>query len=60
MYAAEPILAPLVAGGEAHFVLEDWATRGPGYHIYYSSRRQMPAGLRLLIDLVRQMQPLGL
>lgn len=60
MYAAEPILAPLVARGEAQFVLEGWATRGPGYHIYYSSRRQLPAGLRLLIDLVRQMQPLGL
>lgn len=60
MYAAEPILAPLLASGEAQLVLESWATRGPGYHIYYSSRRQMPAGLRLLIDLVREMQPLGM
>lgn len=28
MYAAQPVLAPLVASGEARFVLEDWATEG--------------------------------
>jgi hypothetical protein len=33
---------------------------GPGFHIYYPGRRQLPTGLRLLIDLIREMQPLGL
>jgi DNA-binding transcriptional LysR family regulator len=60
MFAAEPMLAPLVAAGQVRLVLEDWAARSPGYHMYYSSRRQLPAGLRLLIDLIREMKPLGL
>jgi DNA-binding transcriptional LysR family regulator len=40
--------------------LDDWAPLGPGFHIYYSSRRQVPAALRLFIDLVRELRPLGL
>jgi DNA-binding transcriptional LysR family regulator len=60
MYGAEPILAPYCASGDLRLVLEDWSTTGPGYHIYYSSRRQVPTGLRLLIELLREMRPLGL
>jgi len=60
MYGPEPLLAPLVKTGAARLVLEDWASPGPGFHIYYSSRRQVPTGLRLLIDLIREMRPLGL
>ncbi|WP_066726205.1 LysR family transcriptional regulator [Sphingomonas pituitosa] len=41
-------------------VLDDWAIDGPGYHIYYSSRRQVPTGLKLLIELIRELRPLGL
>jgi hypothetical protein len=32
---------------------------GSGFHIYYSGRRQLPTGLRLLIDLIREIRPLG-
>jgi len=60
MYGPEPLLTPLVVAGEARYVLEDWSSPGPGFHIYYSSRRQVPAGLRLLIDLIRELRPLGL
>ncbi|MGH7028767.1 LysR substrate-binding domain-containing protein, partial [Brevundimonas sp.] len=60
MYGPEPALAPSVATGKAVLVLEDWASFGPGFHIYYASRRQVPAGLRLLIDLIREVRPLGL
>ena len=60
MFAPEPILAPLIASGAVRLVLEDWAATGSGYHIYYSSRRQVPTGLRLLIDLIRELRPLGL
>jgi DNA-binding transcriptional LysR family regulator len=60
MFTAEPMLAPLVQEGTAKLVLEDWAARGSGYHIYYSSRRHVPVGLRLLIELIREMRPLGL
>lgn len=60
MYGAEAIFAPYLASGALRLVLEDFATTGPGYHIYYSSRRQVPTGLRLLIDLIREIRPLGL
>lgn len=60
MYFPEPLVAPYVNEGRLRLVLEDWAPCEPGFHIYFSSRRQMPTGLRLLIDLVREMQPLGL
>jgi DNA-binding transcriptional LysR family regulator len=44
--------------GVLRTVLEDWAPMGPGF--YYSSRRQMPAALRLFIELVRELRPMGL
>ncbi len=58
-YCAEPIVAPLVAEGTLQVVLEDWVSVGPGFHIYYSSYRQVPITLRLLIDLIRELRPLG-
>ena len=60
MYGIEPTFAPYVAREELRLVLEDHASMGPGYHIYYSSRRQVPTGLRLLIELVRELRPLRL
>jgi DNA-binding transcriptional LysR family regulator len=60
MYAPEPVVQPLLRTGAARLVLEDWAPRGPGFQIYYPSRRQVPGGLRLLIDLIRELRPLGL
>jgi DNA-binding transcriptional LysR family regulator len=59
-YLPEATVAPLVEQGLLRFVLPDWAPMGSGFHIYYPSRRQLPAGLRLLIDLIRELQPLGL
>lgn len=60
MYAPEPLVRPLVQKGSIELVQEDWAPFGAGYQIYYSSRRQLPTGLRLLIDLIREINPLGL
>jgi DNA-binding transcriptional LysR family regulator len=60
MYGPEPLLAPLVKAGTVQQVLKEWTSPGPGFHVYYSSRRQVPAGLRLLIDLIKEMKPLGL
>ena len=59
-YLPEPCVAPFVARGALRVVLADWAPMGAGFHIYYSGRRQMPTGLRLLIDLVRERRPLPL
>ncbi|AXB77263.1 LysR family transcriptional regulator [Novosphingobium sp. P6W] len=60
IYIAEEGIADLVALGRLRVVLADWASPGPGYFIYYSSRRQVPRGLRLLVELIRELRPLGL
>ncbi|AQZ34708.1 LysR family transcriptional regulator [Pseudomonas sp. LPH1] len=39
--------------GELQIVLPDWAPIEPAFHIYYPGRRQMPPGLRELIDVLR-------
>lgn len=60
MYVCDPMVSELLERGVLRTVLEDWAPVGPGFHIYYSSRRQMPAALRLFIELVRELRPMGL
>lgn len=59
-YGVEAAFAPFVERGELRLVLKDWAVSGPGYHLYYSSRRQLPTGLRLLVELIRELRPLGM
>jgi len=59
VYIAEPSVADAVGRGELKIVLEDWASMGEAMHIYYPSRRQVPVPLRLLIDLIREVSPLG-
>ena len=59
-YLPEACVGPSVARGELRVVLADWAPLGPGFHLYYPGRRQLPSGLRLLIDLIREAKPLGL
>jgi DNA-binding transcriptional LysR family regulator len=59
-YVADPMVREDLASGVLRTVLDDWSPLGPGFHIYYSGRRQIPAALRLFIDLVRDLKPLGL
>jgi DNA-binding transcriptional LysR family regulator len=59
MYVPDFMVAQFLRDGMLTTVLDDWAPVGPGFHIYYSSRRHVPAGLRLFVDLVREMRPLG-
>jgi len=58
IYAAEPILRPYLDRGALRVVLGDWATIGGGFHAYHSGRRQVPTALRLLIELIRKINPL--
>jgi len=60
MYVSDPMVRELVAQGLLRTVLDDWAPMGPGFHVYYSSRRQIPEALRLFIELVRELKPMGL
>lgn len=59
MYAPEPVVASDVARGDLQIVLADWASVGPAMHIYYPGRRHVPPGIQLLVDLIRELRPLG-
>jgi len=59
MYGNKAIFDPYVERGELRYVLPQWSSAGPAYHAYYSSRRQVPTGLKLLIELIREVRPLG-
>ncbi|MFT4089895.1 MAG: LysR family transcriptional regulator [Asticcacaulis sp.] len=59
-YVPEPRVRTLVQQGALVHVLDDWAPMGEGFHMYYSGRNLVPTGLRLLIDLIRELKPLGL
>jgi len=59
-YVPEPCVRDAVARGDLRTVLDDWSPVGPGFHIYYPGRRQLPTGLRLLIEHIREQRPLGL
>ncbi|PEQ13636.1 LysR family transcriptional regulator [Novosphingobium sp. PC22D] len=60
VYGAEPVFRPDLDRGALVPVLPEWASMGEALHVYYSGRRQVPTGLRLLIDLIRELRPLGL
>jgi hypothetical protein len=34
-------------------VLEDWSPAFDGYFVYFSGRRQVPAALRALLDMIQ-------
>jgi DNA-binding transcriptional LysR family regulator len=59
VYGAEPVLRPHLENGHLQELLTDWSPMGSGFHAYYSGRRQVPTALRLLIELIRELKPLG-
>jgi DNA-binding transcriptional LysR family regulator len=52
-YMPEDQVRDHVAAGRLVRVLEDWCAPFPGYHLYYTSRRQCSPALSLLIDALR-------
>jgi DNA-binding transcriptional LysR family regulator len=59
VYGAEPVLRPHIERNALTAVLANWAPIGAGFHAYYTSRRQVPTALRLLIELIREIDPVG-
>ncbi len=53
-YISEASVAGHIAAGNLIAVLEDWSPPYPGLSLYFAQRRQMPARLRALIDLIHE------
>ena len=49
----ETLAEPFIRSGQLVRVLEDWSPAFDGYFVYFSGRRQVPAALRALIDMIR-------
>jgi DNA-binding transcriptional LysR family regulator len=45
-----------IAEGRLVSVLEEWQPSGAPFALYYSSRRQIPAALKALVDFLRKDQ----
>jgi len=52
-YTAEAYAEPFLRSGQLVRVLEDWSPTVEGLFLYYPGRRQVPAALRALIDMIR-------
>jgi DNA-binding transcriptional LysR family regulator len=53
-YMWEATVADDIASGRLIPVLADWTPSAPGFCLYYPGRRNLPAGLRAFIDLIRE------
>jgi DNA-binding transcriptional LysR family regulator len=52
-YTVESLAEPFLRSGQLVRVLEDWSPSFDGLFLYYPGRRQVPAALRALIDMIR-------
>jgi DNA-binding transcriptional LysR family regulator len=52
-YTLETLAEPFLRSGQLVQVLEEWSPTVEGLMLYYPGRRQVPATLRALIDIVR-------
>jgi DNA-binding transcriptional LysR family regulator len=52
-YTIEALTEPFLRSGQLVRVLEDWSPSLEGMSLYYPGHRQVPATLRVLIDMVR-------
>ncbi|MFN3311914.1 MAG: LysR family transcriptional regulator [Hyphomonas sp.] len=52
-YVPDIVAADLVAAGRLVTLLSNWCPQLPGLFLYYPGHRQVPTGLRALIDVLR-------
>jgi DNA-binding transcriptional LysR family regulator len=53
-YMWEAAVAADIRAGRLVRLLDDWTTSSPGFCLYYPGRRNVPAGLRAFINLIRE------
>jgi DNA-binding transcriptional LysR family regulator len=56
-YVFEDMVKAQIASGSLIQVLADWCPFYPGLHLYYPSRRHVPATLKAFIEFVRAARP---
>lgn len=54
-YVPKPYAAEALHTGSLVTVLEDWTPSIQGHTLYFSGHRQIPAPLRALIDIIREL-----
>jgi DNA-binding transcriptional LysR family regulator len=52
-FVSEDHVSEQIASGELVRVLEDWCQPFPGFFLYYPNRRNQPAALSALINVLR-------
>ena len=55
-YCLERLVERHLHAGRLELVLPEWSSIGPPLAFYYSSRRQLPYGLQMLIQCIREAQ----
>lgn len=55
-YTIEAVAEPFLRSGQLVRVLEDWSPSFDGLFLYHSSHRQVPAALRALMDMLRDIR----
>jgi DNA-binding transcriptional LysR family regulator len=58
-FTSEAFAEPFLRSGQLVRVLEDWSPTVEGLVLYYPGRRQVPAALRALIDVIRAARATG-
>lgn len=53
-YGLASAAKPHIRGGELKQVLKDASPVLPGFHVYYTSRRQVPMKLRCFVEFMRR------
>jgi DNA-binding transcriptional LysR family regulator len=56
-FVPERAASEAIASRKLSVVLDDWCPRFPGLCLYYPGHRQVPAGLRAFVDVLKEVAP---
>jgi DNA-binding transcriptional LysR family regulator len=56
-FVPERAASEAIASGKLSVVLDDWCPQFPGLCLYYPGHRQVPAGLRAFVDVLKEVPP---